>query len=172
MTIKVLAALVPLLLSAGPAPSKDATQDPLKPIAPLLGRWAAEPDLKMPGVTGWTTFSKELQERVVVRKNHAEYPAQKDRPASIHDDLMVVFAENGRLRADYFDNEGHVIRYEVQTPKPSTLVFLSDAQPGVPRFRLTYAWSTPEKLDLTFEMAPPGKPDEFRPYIAARLRKE
>ena len=102
----------------------------------------AEADPRAPGVTGWTTFSRELGDRVVVRRNHASYPAKDGKPASDHDDLMVLFAEDGRVRAEYFDNEGHVIRYEVQAPAPpGTLVFLSEARPGAPRFRLTYAVS-------------------------------
>ena len=84
---------------------------------------------------------------------------------------MVIFAEDGRLRADYFDSEGHVIRYEVQSPVPGTLVFLSEARPGTPRFRLTYAGVGAATAGLTFEIAPPGA-TEFRPYISARLRRE
>ena len=84
---------------------------------------------------------------------------------------MVIFAEDGRVRAEYFDSEGHVIRYEVQSRAPGTLVFLSEARPGTPRFRLAYTASGPEKIALTFEIAPPGATD-FRPYISARLRRE
>jgi hypothetical protein len=84
---------------------------------------------------------------------------------------MVLFAEDGRLRAGYWDNEGHVIRYEVQSPAPGTLVFLGEPRPGTPRFRLTYAGIGPGTAALTFEIAPPGA-TEFRPYISARLRRE
>lgn len=170
MHARALALLAPLLLAAtpdaGPGP-----KDPLGVLAPLLGRWVAEADPRAPGVTGWTTFSRELGDKVVIRKNHASYPATDGKPASDHDDLMIVFAEDGRLRAEYFDNEGHVIRYEVQSPAPDTLVFLSDPHPGAPRFRLTYAGMTTGKAALTFEIAPPGA-SEFRPYISARLRRE
>jgi hypothetical protein len=86
--------------------------------------------------TGWTTLSRDLGDRVVVRRNHASYPAKDGKPASEHDDLMVLFSEGGRLRAEYFDSEGHVIRYEVQAPA-NRLVFLSEPSAGGPRFRLT-----------------------------------
>ena len=164
--------LAPLLLAATPDGGRDGgPKDPLAVLAPLVGRWVAEADPRAPGVTGWTSFSRELEDRVVVRKNHASYPAKDGKPASEHDDLMVVFAEDGRLRAEYWDNEGHLIRYDIQAPGGDTLVFLSDARPGAPRFRLTYALSGPGKLALTFEIAPSGTA-EFRPYISARLRKE
>lgn len=165
-------ACIALLLSVGLSSTPDAgsQRDPLAAVSPLLGRWIAEPDPKAPGVTGWTTFSRDLRDRVVVRKNHASYPAREGKPASEHDDLMVLFPEEGKLRAEYFDSEGHVIRYEVQAPGPDRLVFLSEARPGAPRFRLTYAWPTAGTLALTFEIAPPGA-TEFRPYISARLRR-
>jgi hypothetical protein len=42
--------------------------------------------------------------------------------------------------------------------------------PG-PRFRLTYAWPSKDRLELTFEIAAPGPATEFRPYIQARLHR-
>jgi hypothetical protein len=38
----------------------------------------------------------------------------------------------------YFDNEGHVIHYNVSTPDATTVVFLSDASGAGPQFRLMY----------------------------------
>jgi hypothetical protein len=169
MSPACLALLLPLLVSA--TPDAGPTRDPLAALAPLLGRWVAEPDPNAPGVTGWTTFSRDLGDRVVVRRNHASYPAKDGKPASEHDDLVVLFSEGGRLRAEYFDSEGHVIRYEVQAPAANRLVLLSEPSAGGPRFRLTYAWPTAGKLELAFEVAPPGT-TEFRPYISARLRRE
>ena len=172
MSCSALAVLLPVLVStAAGVPDAGPPPDPLAAVAPLLGRWVAEADPKAPGVTGWTTFERALGDRIVVRKNHASYPAKDGRPASEHDDLMVVFVEDGKLRADYWDSEGHVIRYEVQSPAANRQVFLSEARSGAPRFRLTYTWPQPGKLDLTFEIAPPGAA-EFRPFIAARLRRE
>ena len=171
MSSAALVLLLPALAFTAGDTDAGPPRDPLSSVAPLLGRWVAEPDPKQPGVTGWTTFERGLGDRVVVRKNHASYPPKDGRPASEHDDLMVVFSEDGKLRASYWDNEGHVIRYEVQSPAANRLVFLSEARPGAPRFRLTYAWPQAGKLELTFEIAPPGA-TEFRPYISARLRRE
>jgi hypothetical protein len=106
-----------------------------------------------------------------VRRNHASYPARDGKPASEHDDLMVVFVDDGKLRAEYWDSEGHVIRYEVQAPAANRLVFVSEARAGAPRFRLTYVSPAAGRLELTFEIAPPGA-TELRPYISARLRRE
>ena len=162
-----------MLLFLGTAPSArtEEGRDPLAVAAPLVGRWEADPDPKTPGATGWTVFERAAQGRALLRKNHAQYPATKERPASAHDDVMLLFSENGQLRAEYVDNEGHVIRYQVQSPNTSTLVFLSEAGAPGPRFRLTYTWPSKDRLDLTFEIAPPGPASEFKPYIQARLHR-
>src|SRR5947209_8337133 len=96
--------LLTLLAQSGP-------HLPWKAWGPLLGEWVAdaEPD----GGTGGFTLDPSVEGRVLVRKNRADYPASKDRPAAHHEDLMVVFHEGGATRADYFDNEGHVIHYKV-----------------------------------------------------------
>ena len=171
MSSAALVLVLPVLLStAGDAPDAGA-RDPLVTMSPLLGKWVAEPDPKQPGVTGWTTFERGVGDRVVVRRNHASYPARDGKPASEHDDLMVVFVDDGKLRAEYWDSEGHVIRYEVQAPAANRLVFVSEARAGAPRFRLTYVSPAAGRLELTFEIAPPGA-TELRPYISARLRRE
>ncbi|HET6984404.1 MAG TPA: hypothetical protein VFI53_19830 [Myxococcaceae bacterium] len=160
-----------LFLGAAPSARAEEAKDPLAVAAPLVGRWEADPDPKSPGATGWTVFERAAQGRALLRKNHAQYPATKERPASTHDDVMLLFSENGQLRAEYVDNEGHVIRYQVQSPSASTLVFLSEAGAPGPRFRLTYSWPSKDRLDLTFEIAPPGPASEFKPYIQARLHR-
>lgn len=170
----VLAVAFAALLSADPqAPSAApaAAADPWAAFAPLLGRWVSDPDPKAGGATGWFTLEKDLQGKVLVRRNRAEYPALKDRPASTHDDLMVIYSEGARIRADYWDNEGHAIHYSVSFPEPTRCVFVSDAAPGAPRFRLTYAWSDPKVLGITFEIAAPNAPDQFKPYITARAHR-
>ncbi len=159
-----------VLSSAVDRPDAGMARDALAAAAPLLGKWTAEPDPKQPGVTGWTTFERGLGDRVIVRRNHASYPARDGKPASEHDDLTVVFVEEGKLRADYWDSEGHVIRYEVEAPAANRLVFVSESRGGGPRFRLTYVWPAAGRLELTFEIAPPGAA-EFRPFISARLRR-
>ncbi|HEY1906313.1 MAG TPA: hypothetical protein VGG91_09735 [Myxococcaceae bacterium] len=160
-----------MLLGAGPSARAEEARDPLAVAAPLVGRWEADPDPRSPGATGWTVFERAAQGHALVRKNHAQYPATKERPASAHDDVMLLYSENGQLRAEYVDNEGHVIRYQVQAPSASTLVFLSETGAPGPRFRLTYSWQSKDRLELTFEIAPPGPASEFKPYIQARLHR-
>ncbi|HVM94133.1 MAG TPA: hypothetical protein VMT67_15025 [Terriglobales bacterium] len=80
--------------------------------------------------------------------------------------------ENGdKTRADYWDNEAHVIHYFAE-PSPDKLVFTSDpAQPG-PRFRLSYAKTSADELKIIFEIAPPDHPGAFKTYIEASAKRK
>src|SRR5258708_5695798 len=143
------------------------------PIEFLLGDWVGEGGGGPGQGSGEFSFHKDLDDKVAVRRNFAEYPATKDRPALRHEDLMIVYPDSssGTLRAIYFDNDGYVIHYSVQGTKDS-VVFLSDALPTAQRFRLTYERTGPGTASLRFEIAPPGKPDAFVAYIQARVRKK
>ena len=114
-----------------------------------------------------------MQGKILVRTNHAEYLATADRPASVHDDLMYLYPDpaDQRLRAIYFDTEGHVIHYRVEWPTSDTIQLLSNAAPASPGFRLTYTQIDHDTLHLTFEIAPPGQPDAFSAYLEANLRR-
>ena len=115
-----------------------------------------------------------LSNKVMIRKNRADYPATKDRPAVTHDDLMIVYDDPStkQVRAFYTDSEGNVINYAVKVSSDGkTVVFLSDPQLAGPRFRLTYVVTQPDKMTLTFEMAPPDKPEQFRRIIEGKVRK-
>jgi hypothetical protein len=140
----------------------------------LLGKWVGEGSSEMGTASGYFTFEMGLNGKVLIRKNHAEYPATKDRPAFSHDDLMIVYADPAmeRLRAFYTDTEGHVINYAVSVSSDEkSVVFLSDPQSAGPRFRLTYTVTQPDKIALTFETAPAGKPDQFKTMIEGGVRK-
>lgn len=141
-------------------------------LAPLMGNWVGE-GTGAPGAgTGGFSFEPGLQSKVVIRKNFAEYPKTADRPAFRHDDLTVIYQEGPQspIRADYYDNEGHVIRYTV-TAEGKTIRFLGDVTAGAPRFRLTYTVTGTDTVRIQFDMAPPGKPEAFTPYIDASARR-
>ena len=141
----------------------------------LLGNWVAADSSGAPGKAngGACSFSLDLQGAVIVRKNHADYPAPGGRPASTHDDLMVIFHRGDAVLANYHDSEGHEIAYAViAKPVEKTWTFVSDAAAGAPRYRLTYTGVSLTELKLKFEMAQPDKPDAFRTYIEATLKRQ
>ena len=138
-------------------------------IVGLAGEWVGA-GTGAPGEgKGGFTFEQELQGRVLVRRNFAEYPAAKDRPAYRHDDLMVIYDE-GR-RADYWDNENHVIRYAVQTSSDGcSITFESPRSTTEAAYKLTYTYKSPDEVSIGFQIAPAGK--EFGNYIMASARRK
>jgi hypothetical protein len=134
----------------------------------LAGEWVADVDPKE-GATGAFSFVPELQGHVLVRHNFAQYPSGHPR-AGRHEDLMVVYHAGAATRADYYDSEGHVIHYAVSV-EGQRFTFVSDLAAGQPRFRFTYVPTSPSTVALTFEVAPPGKPEAFAPYIRATAHR-
>ncbi len=107
----------------------------------------------------------------VTRRSYSEHPATAGKEAVVHDDLTVICPTPyaGRLEAINFDNEGHVMEYSVDVSKDgNTVVFLREAEPSVPRSRLTYSRIAEDVVDVAFEIAPPGTPAAFKPYVSGR----
>jgi|GEM_PF-156429 len=141
----------------------------------LVGEWVGEGGGSDPGQgSGGFSFSLDLQGKIMTRKNNASYPATKDRPAYSHDDLMVLYQGSpaSPVRAIYFDNEGHVINYDVEISEDrDSIIFTSDPSASSPRFRLTYIKTGDDTMRIVFDMAPPGKLNAFAPYIEASARR-
>lgn len=160
--------LTPVLAQA-PKPA-----DPWAGLNFLVGEWQGVGSGAPGEGVGGTSFAFNLDKKILVRKNWANYPPKPGEKAGIsHEDLMVIYPSNdgSTLRAIYFDNEGHVIQYTASfTQKPNTSVFETDAaQPG-PRFRLTYELKADGTLDNAFSIAPPG--GEFKVYAQGLLKKK
>jgi hypothetical protein len=141
----------------------------------LVGKWVGEGTAETGQAgQGYCSFEPGLQDKVLVRKNHPEYPPANGRPAIVHDDLMIIYPdrEKHELRAFYTDNEGNVINYTVRAATDGkSAVFLGDAEPGMRRFRLTYSVRQPGHMTIRFEMAPAGQPDQFQKFIEGKLRR-
>jgi hypothetical protein len=157
--------LLPIVLTG---PVRGQSPAPLAPLQFLLGDWEGIGD--QAGATGGFTFASGLQDRVIVRTNFSNTPPSGGRPASRHDDLMVIYVDAGLVKAEYFDSEGHVIRY-VADARPGEVVFLSEIKTSEPRYRLTYTRASAATLNGTFDVAPPGKPEAFAPYLSWTARK-
>lgn len=156
--------LVALLLALGLAPAAVAADPPWAGLTWLEGDWTAEGGGGPGQASGGFSFQPDAGGQVLVRRNFADYPAQGGRPAQRHEDLMVVYADSGALRAVYWDAEGHVIHYAASAPAPGEAVFVSDDAAG-PRYRLSYR-RTARGLDGRFEIAPPNARDQFKAYLA------
>ena len=169
MTWKTIIAV--LLCSAGAlaqtAPAAAPTSDPWKSLQFLVGTWEAKTQGGSAGaaVNGTYTFQLELRNHVLARwsRNFAcSGPANYD---CEHGDLLYVYQEAAEqpYKAIYFDNEGHVIHYNVSTPSPNTAIFLSDSSSPGPQFRLIYELKGSVMFGK-FQMRMPGQAD-FKPYL-------
>lgn len=171
--MKILIAIVCLSACFAQPPAKP--DNPWAPLSFLLGDWTGEGSGQPGQGAGGFSFLPDLEKNVLVRKNRADYPATKDRPAFSHTDLMIVYREPGavKLRAIYFDSEGHVIHYTVDPSADGNAVqFLSDSSTSNPRYRLTYTKTGADTVGIQFEIAVPAKPDFFTTYIQATARRK
>jgi len=141
-----------------------AETDPLANVRFLVGEWAAVGGGKPGEATGVTTFVSALRGTAITRMSTADYPATEKRPAYHHEDLMVISASNNTLRADFYDSEGHVIRYGV-TADGHHATFTSDAVAGEPRYLISYVLDAEGHLNGTFAIAPAKSPTEFATYL-------
>ncbi len=166
VTSKLMLASLALALAPG---AGGTGPTPLESLTPLLGTWDAQGGGAPGKGTGTVSFAREAGGHAVVRRNAVTYPAADGRPASTHEDLLVLYADGAGTRALYVDNEGHVIRYTAEASSPTRLVLASEAGSG-PRFRLTHDWSDPASLRIVFEIAPPGS-TEFKAYAEGRATR-
>lgn len=148
-----------------------ATAEDWGPVQFLVGSWTGEGGGEPGKGTGAFSFTPDLDRQILVRKSFAEYPATGGKPAYRHDDLTIVYRDEvtHQLRAIYFDNEGHVIHYTVRAIDKG-VVFTSDAERDMARYRLTYTAAGADRLLLKFEIGPPGK--DFATYIEASARRD
>jgi hypothetical protein len=121
--------------------------EPFESLRFLQGEWVAE--------GGGFSLKPELGGKILVRRNKS----------GTHEDLMVI--QGGH--ADYWDNEGLVIRYGV-TADGKSAVLLSEGDAASPRYRLTYTLTATDTVSIKFEIAPPGKP--FQKYLEGSARRK
>lgn len=154
-----------------PGLARPAPPDPFAGLAFLVGEWTATAGGGAPGeaVAGGFSLRRDLGGAVLLRRNRAEYaPGPGEERGRVHDDLMVIYAEGGGLKAVYFDGEGHVIRYRVSA-EAGRATFESEPGPG-PRFRLLYQARGEGEVSISFLIAPPGK--DFQPYAGGTARRK
>ena len=167
--MKIVTGIVLLLGLCASVPAQQAK--PCGGLDALVGEWVGTGTGSPGQGSGGFTFQRELQGKVVVRRNFAEYPESKERPAFRHDDLMVVYGDATARRADYWDNEGHLIRYAVSTSADGcNVTFESAGSATDAAFKLVYTFVSADEVSLDFLIAPPGK--DFAKYITATAKRK
>jgi hypothetical protein len=147
--------------------AQSAAGDPWQSLRFLLGTWEAKTQGGSAGAaaSGTYTFQLELRNHILARHSSSagcKGPADFD---CEHGDLLYLYqdAAGQPLKAIYFDNEGHVIHYEVTTPAPNTAVLVSAASPNGLQFRLIYELKG-SVMAGKFQLRMPGQ-SEFRSYL-------
>ena len=144
-----------------------AQTDAWKQLRFLIGTWDAKTVGGSAGAAGSGTYSFQLELRDHILARHSGGGGCNG-PASFdceHGDLLYVYQEapGQPYKAIYFDNEGHVIYYDVSIPSPTSVVFLSSSsQPG-PQYRLSYELKGSTMFGK-FQMRAPGR-EEFASYL-------
>ena len=172
MRVPVFVLLLLLSLAVG---QKSSAKASLGDLQFLIGEWEGVGAGDPGSGKGVFSFASDLQNKVIVRKNYAEYPPTADRPAVRHDDLIVIYLDraSNQILANYFDSEGQQISYKV-TPSSDheAVTFLSEPSTSQPRYRLSYRRVKDGTLNGQFEIAPPGQPDGFKTYLEWSARKK
>lgn len=157
--------LAPVVLAAPAAPAAPMKWERLHF---LEGTWEAHTQGGSASAhgTGSYSFRRELKQHVLVRRSKSAEDCRG--PADFdcgHHDLLYVYEDSagGSLKAIYFDDEGHVIHYEVTTPEPFTAMFVSPPSPASPQFQLIYRLKG-GYMSGKFQMRMPGQP-EWRSYL-------
>jgi len=153
-----------LLALLAPAAAQSAPKPDWSPWNWLIGTWDSKTVGKPGTSVGSFSLLYSLDHAVLVRKSIPPNHAAKAKPASHHQDFMVIYEENDKWRADYWDTERHVIHYGI-TIEGGNATFLSDAKPGAPTHRLTYKRLDKGALGIEFAIAAPGS-EKFKTYAS------
>jgi hypothetical protein len=167
MKSKLIAVIAVLSLTSHSFAQKNNTWDKW---SWMMGTWKGE-GTGEPGKGGGTfSFGTALDKKIIVRKSHSEYPATKDKPKIVHDDLMVIYLDfsGTASKAIYFDNEGHTINYAISY-SASNIIMVSEQIPHVPVFRLTYTLLAPASINTKFEISQDG--ETFVTYLEGKSKK-
>jgi hypothetical protein len=138
----------------------------------LIGEWVGEGNGQPGKGEGSFSFQTDLDGKILIRKNHTVFPETEKSKALVHDDLLIVYhaVSGGSEEAIYFDNEGNTIKYKVSYTDNS-IVLTSEISANAPRFRLSYVKIDSKTDNVTFEMASPQAPEEFKMYLSGKAFK-
>jgi hypothetical protein len=171
----LLLALLPASVVGSDQAQAQVADDPLAPIAAMVGRWSGTTEGQPGKGTVEREYTRILGTRFVHVKNRSTYPAQeKNAKGEVHEDLGIFSFDKARKKIVFrqFHTEGFVSQYVDGGAKPGTLVFTTEAIENIPegwRARETYILTGTDQLEEIFELAPPGK--DFEWYSRNRLTR-
>lgn len=171
----VLAALGIAALTVPAAVAKEPAAGDWGALAFLVGEWSGEEGGAMGEGKATVTWTTELGGELLVGRHRIDFPATRKRTGTVEQDMIVIHRDgSGKpTRAMLFDTAHNVTAFTVEVSADGkTITLTSDAQPSVPRHRMTWTRESDKEVSVTHQMASPGKPDEFAPQTAGRMRKQ
>jgi hypothetical protein len=138
----------------------------------ILGEWKGEGSGQPGTGAGTFTLKTKLGGCILERKGKTEIAATASKPAFVHEDVMIIYKnrDGNPVKSIYFDNESHVINYDIAY-SDNKIIMTSEANPAMPRFRLIYEKLEDKVMNIRFEMAMPGAPEDFKMYLEGKNRK-
>ena len=168
--MKLLA--VALAIAIAPSAAAITLKQNLADVGFLAGHWdAGVGTVADTGGTskGFADITVEANGMALISKGHTDLFDAKGAPAGQYFQILLIYPENGTLRADYLDGV-HVIHYTHAAVTPGKSVTLSSSPGDGPIFQLTYNLQAPDALAVTFGMIPPGQ-STFQPIASGTLHK-
>ncbi len=134
------------------------------PLAALVGDWEGVGVGSNGQSVGSFTLAPDLGTHVLVRRSF------NSSPQGLHEDMTIIYPEADGFRADYWDNEGHVIRYRVY-PQPENKAVVFESSPGADgsQFRLTYRFTGDDTIELRFDVGRVAF--DFKNYLTGTLQR-
>lgn len=138
----------------------------------LVGEWVGEGNGQPGQGVGKFSFQTDLDSKILVRKSQTIFPATDKSAETKHTDLLIIYpaSDVNAQEAIYFDNEGHTIKYNV-TFSGNSIVLTSAVNQNRPGFRFSYSAIDDKTVKMSFEMASPQKPEEFKMYLEGKAGK-
>jgi hypothetical protein len=156
---------------ASPGFAQTTLKPDLAGLGFMVGQWKSD-DGKVSDTggtsNGTSTISIEADGAALLRRDHTETFDAKGKSTGGFDQIMTIYSENGALRADYVDGEGHVIHYTSASVVAGKSVTFDSAAGGGPVFRLVYELSAPATLAISFGMTQSG---QFHPIASGTLTR-
>lgn len=135
----------------------------------LIGDWKTVDEGRNDQASGTFSFKPDLDQKILVRKGHAEYGQLRADPM-IHNDLMIIYPgySGTPAKAVYFDNEGHSISYTFAVTDKS-IIFTSERMANAPIFRMGYYKVDSNVVNAKFETSQDGV--KFQTYMEGKCTR-
>jgi hypothetical protein len=161
----------PVLVS--PSWAQATLKPALAPLSFLVGNWKGD-DGKVADTggtsKGGSVISAQSDGNALLRVDHTELFDKAGKPAGGFHQTMLIYPDNGAIRAEYVDGEGHAIHYVASEIMAGKSVTFSSPPKEFPVLRLRYELQAPGTLAVNFSMVPPGQ-TEFRPIANGTLHR-